>query len=168
MLSHRKLVNLAAIDRLSVGKLRGRAKLRGPDYVPKKEFGFRTINSPSKFKDIRAESMNGSKETIELPKTQNDKQRESLEHVVLPDSFLGSQKVQPLIHQVQHESPSGKFQTKLLQREKERQMAQMEARVLKLEIDRRRAEKQLKKTLEAHDAAEQANKRKQDHLEFKK
>lgn len=44
----------------------------------------------------------------------------------------------------------------------------MEARVKKLEIDRNRAQKQLKKTLEAHEAAEAANKRKQDHLNFKK
>ena len=47
-------------------------------------------------------------------------------------------------------------------------MAQMEARVRKLEIDRERAQKQLKKTLDAHEAAEQANKRKQEHLEGKK
>ena len=44
----------------------------------------------------------------------------------------------------------------------------MEARVRKLEIDRQRAQKQLQKTLEAHEAAEAANKRKQEHLEFKK
>ena len=36
----------------------------------------------------------------------------------------------------------------------------MEARVRKLEIDNRRAEKQLKKTIDAHEAAEAANKRK--------
>lgn len=39
-------------------------------------------------------------------------------------------------------------------------MAQMEARVRKLEIDKQRAQKQLKKTIEAHDAAEKANQRK--------
>lgn len=47
-------------------------------------------------------------------------------------------------------------------------MAMMEARVKKLDIDRMRAQKQLQKTLEAHEAAEQANKRKQEHLEAKR
>jgi len=46
-------------------------------------------------------------------------------------------------------------------------MAQMEARVRKLEIDKSRAERQLKKTLDAHEAAEAANKRKRDDLDAK-
>ena len=169
------------MERLSVGKLRVKAKLHQPDYVPKKEFGFRTINSPNKFKEINAESINTSKQSSLSPNLHhqqtdpNEPEQdqhagtiEIMESIVLPDSFTASQKVHPLINQVQHESPSGKFQTRLLEREKERQMAQMEARVRKLEIDRQRAQKQLKKTLDAHDAAEQANKRKQDHLEAKK
>lgn len=131
-LSYRELVRKAAFERLSVGKLRVKAKLHQPDYVPKKEFGFRTINSPTKFRDIT--DVEDSAKTIPVP--QGAESLDPLERVVLPDSFLASQKVQPLINQVQHESPSGKFQTKLLEREKERQMAQMEARVRKLEIDR--------------------------------
>ena len=43
--------------------MRVKAKIHNPNYVPKKEFGFRTINSPSKFTDIQAESMNGTKQT---------------------------------------------------------------------------------------------------------
>lgn len=39
-------------------------------------------------------------------------------------------------------------------------MAQMQARVKKLEIDNWRADKQLKKTIDAHEAAEAANQRK--------
>jgi hypothetical protein len=129
MLSHRALVHHAAMDRLSLAKPRVKAKMHQPDYVPKKEFGFRTIDSPTKFKNS---SIDGSKHS--LPANLNISQ-DMIEQFVLPDSFISSQKLSPLINQVQHESPSGKFQTKLLEREKERQMAQMEARVRKLEID---------------------------------
>ena len=166
------------MNRLSVGKVRVKAQLEHPDYVPKKEFGFRTINSPHRFTDISLSQVDPGQHTDDQWKGQagGGKARAfdnavasvgSLESILAPDPFLKSQKVQPLINQVQHESPSGKFHTKLLEREKERQMAQMEARVRKLEIDRSRADRQLQKTLDAHDAAEAANKRKRDDLDSK-
>ena len=52
MVTHRQLVHKAALERLSLSKVRVKAKLYNPNYVPKKEFGFRTINSPSKFTDL--------------------------------------------------------------------------------------------------------------------
>ena len=51
----------AALERLSLSKVRVKAKIHNPNYVPKKEFGFRTINSPSKFTDIQIESVNETK-----------------------------------------------------------------------------------------------------------
>ena len=71
MLSHRARVHQAAMERLSVGKLRVKGKLHQPDYVPKKEFGFRTINSPNKFKEIRAESITASKQSMPNGNNQN-------------------------------------------------------------------------------------------------
>ena len=53
----------AALERLSLSKVRVKAKIHNPNYVPKKEFGFRTINSPSKFTDIQIESVNETKQT---------------------------------------------------------------------------------------------------------
>lgn len=101
MLSHRQRVHQAAMERLSVGKLRVKAKLHQPNYVPKKEFGFRTINSPSKFKDIRVESVAGSKQSMPASQLQTDQRSlsvENMENLIMPDSFTASQKVQPLIN----------------------------------------------------------------------
>ena len=122
-LTHRvRGVNMAAMDRLSINKTRVRAKVLQPDYVPKKQFGFRTINSPSNLNEATAAgSITDSKQAMPAP--EGTEKHDSVENLVVPDSFLASQKVEPLINQVQHESPSGKFQTKLLKREKERQMA---------------------------------------------
>ena len=56
MITHRQLVHKAALDRLSLSKVRVKAHISNPDYIPKKEFGFRTINSPSKFSEINTEN----------------------------------------------------------------------------------------------------------------
>lgn len=56
IMTHRQLVHKAALDRLSLSKVRVKAHIRNPDYIPKKEFGFRTINSPSKFSEINTEN----------------------------------------------------------------------------------------------------------------
>ena len=78
--------------------MRVKAKIRNPNYVPKKEFGFRTINSPSKFTDIQIESVNETKQTSpDLTKQTSpeptimlNKSHESLDSIVLPDAFLPS------------------------------------------------------------------------------
>ena len=57
MLTHRHLVHQAALERLSLSKVRVKAQLQNPTYVPKKEFGFRTINSPSKFSEMNVENV---------------------------------------------------------------------------------------------------------------
>lgn len=72
----------------------------------------------------------------------------------VPASFIASQKVPKLIDTVQHQAPSGKFQMKLIEREKQRQFEMMESRVRKLQIDQKRAEKALKQTMDTHERAE--------------
>lgn len=92
ILSHRGPgASVAAIDRLSVGKTRGIAKLHQPDYVPKKKFGFRTINSPSNLKGATGEVSDVAKEAPADPAHAED--ANSVENVVIPDTFLASQKV---------------------------------------------------------------------------
>ena len=56
---------------------------------------------------------------------------------------------------------------KLMEKEKQRQFELMDSRVRKLEIDKQRAEKQLKQTMETHQKVEQVNKRKKDDEDFK-
>jgi hypothetical protein len=52
---------MEAIERLSIHKARARANLHQPDYVPKKKFGFRTINSPSNLNEPMVDGANPTK-----------------------------------------------------------------------------------------------------------
>lgn len=66
---------------------------------------------------------------------------DQIETVVLPDAFLKSKKKPQMVEYVQCESPSHKFQAKLIEKEKEKEHQTMELRIKKLQIDQERAEK---------------------------
>jgi len=65
-----------------------------------------------------------------------------------------------LVERVQCDSPSQKFQAKLIEMEKAKEHQVMDARIRKLQIDQERAEKQLKKTLDLHFKMQQIQERK--------
>ena len=98
-----------------------------------------------------------------------DMQRtDKTETLILPDAFLKSKKKPLMVDYVQCDSPSLKFQAKLIEKDKEKEHHTMELRIKKLQIDQSRAEKQLKKTLDLHFKMKQIHERKQSDLDFKK
>jgi hypothetical protein len=119
--------------------------------------GEQLCNSHANSPDLSRKHGHLQDSELGIEENQNEEDKDSFHsrnrasgQLILPDAFLKSKRKPQMVEFVQIESPSHKYQAKLMEKEKEKQHQTMETRLRKLQIDQERAEKQLKRTMDQH------------------